>query len=84
VKRRNGRRLKIDYAVPEGGLRQADRPFCVLNFNLCEISEQNGNRLTLFRGNTQRQTANVVRCPLLVFTVSHGFTLNAEIRCALL
>jgi hypothetical protein len=84
VKRRNGRRLKIDYAVPEGGLRQADRPFCVLNFNPCEISEQNSVRIAIFHGNTQRWTANTVRCPLLVFTVTHDFTLNAETRYAFL
>jgi len=70
--------------MPEGGLRQADRPFCGLNFNPCEINAENSVRIAIFHGNTQRWTANTVRCPLLVFTVSHGFTLNAEIRCALL
>jgi hypothetical protein len=70
--------------LPEGGLRQADRPFCVSIFNPCEISEENSISMTLFRGNTQRWTANTVRCPLLVFTVSHSFTLNAETRCVLL
>jgi len=70
--------------MPEGGLRQADRPFRVQNFNPCEISEENSISMTLFRGNTQRRMANMVRYPLLVFTVSHDITLNAEIRCALL
>lgn len=40
--------------------------------------------MMVFRGNTQRWMANTIRYPLLVFTVSHDFTLNAEIRCALL
>ena len=30
------------------------RPFCTLNFNLCEISEQNSASMTLFCGNTLR------------------------------
>ena len=68
----------------EGGLRQADRPFCALNFNPCEISEQSDNSMAIFRGSTQRRTANTVRCPLLVFTIPHDFTLNAEIQCTLL
>ena len=38
----------------------------------------------IFLENTQRRTANTIRCPLLVFTVPHDFTLNAEIQYALL
>ncbi len=68
--------------VPRGGLWTA--PFCAQNFNLCEISEQNSTSITLFRENTQRRAANAMRFPLPVFTISHDFTLNAEIRCALL
>ena len=36
------------------------------------------------RSGRKKSAPNTVRCPLLVFTVSHGFTLNAETRCALL
>ena len=44
-------------------------PFCSVNFNPCEISEQNSIGRILFRGNMQRRSTNTVRCPLLVF---HG------------
>jgi len=44
TKRRSGQRPIAEYAAPKGGLCQADRPFCNLNFNPCEISEQNGTR----------------------------------------
>jgi len=30
--------------------------------------------------NTQRRTANIIRCSLLVFTVLYDFTLNTEIH----
>jgi len=66
------------------GLCQTDRSFCAFSFNLCEISEQNSTRMTLFRGNMQRQTTNTVRCSLLVFVVPHDFTRNTEIQCVLL
>ncbi len=84
VKRRNGRRPKVEYVVPEGGLRQADRPFCTFNFNPCEMSEQNSTNITLFLKNTQRWTANKVRFPCWFFMVLYDFTLNADIQCALL
>ena len=58
--------------------------FSNLNFNPCEIREETGICVMLFRKNAQRQAANMVRGSLLVFTVSHDFTLNAEIRYALL
>lgn len=36
--------------------------------------------MMVFRGNTQRWMANTIRYPLLVFTVSHDFTLKSDVR----
>jgi len=77
-------KCKKPHKVQEGGLFRQAALFCFSNFNPCEISEQNSVSVTLFRGNTQRWAANMVRCPLLVFTVLHDFTLNTEIQCTLL
>jgi hypothetical protein len=67
-----------------GRLASVSRLFCALNLNPCETSEQNSIRMALFRENTQRRATNAIRFPLLVFTISHDFTLNTEIRCVLL
>ena len=63
---------------------EADRPFYAPIFNPCETSEESGAGMMAFREKTQRRTANMIRCSLLIFTILYDFTLNAKIRCTLL